>query len=218
MIKLCIFDMDGTLVNTIDTIAHFANTTLEHFGIEAIPTETYKTLVGNGSRVLVERMLAFRNASPDNIDEIHKWYMNVYDNDFMYLTELYPGISEMIAELKKNGVKTAILSNKDDATAKKVAEQLFEEGAVDSCLGARPGVALKPDPQAVFEIMETFGVKPEECLYIGDTATDISTAKNAGLFSIGVLWGFRDEAELKNAGADIIIDDAMKIADYAKNK
>lgn len=216
MIKLCIFDMDGTLVNTINTLSYFGNTTLENFGIEAIPTEQYKVMVGNGSRVLIERMLNFRNAGLDNIDEIHKWYMNKYDNDFMYLTELYDGIPEMLAELKASGVKTAILSNKDDITAKKVAEQLFAEGAIDLCLGARPGVPLKPEPDAVFEIMESFGVKPEECLYIGDTATDIQTAKNAGLFSIGVLWGFRSEEELRGAGADVITNDAMKIAELAK--
>lgn len=213
--KLCIFDMDGTLVNTIDTIAYFGNTTLENFGIEAIPTENYKTLVGNGSRVLIERMLDFRGVKPENIDEIHKWYMNKYDNDFMYLTRAYDGIIPMLRALKDAGIKTAILSNKDDVTAKKVSDELFDVGLIDLCLGARPGKALKPDPESVLEIIDTFKVEKAECLYIGDTATDIQTAKNAGLYSIGVLWGFRDEAELKGAGADVIISDPMKIAEIA---
>lgn len=217
MIKLCIFDMDGTLVNTIDTIAYFGNTTLENFGIEPIPTENYKTLVGNGSRVLIERMLKFRDAEPDNIDEIHRWYMNKYDNDFMYLTCAYDGIIPMLKALKDAGIKTAILSNKDDVTAKKVSDELFEAELIDLCLGAREGKALKPDPESVFEIIEDFGVAHSECIYIGDTATDIETAKNAGLYSIGVLWGFRDETELRNAGADKIISDPMEIADFAKN-
>ncbi len=218
MIKLCIFDMDGTLVNTIDTIAYFGNTTLENFGIESIPTENYKRLVGNGSRVLIERMLDFRDVQADNIDEIHQWYMNKYDNDFMYLTCAYDGIIPMLKELKDAGIKTAILSNKDDVTAKKVAFELFEDGLIDLCLGAREGKALKPDPESVFEIVENFGVARAECIYIGDTATDIETAKNAGLYSIGVLWGFRDEEELRNAGADMIISDPMDIAETAKNK
>ena len=213
--KLCIFDMDGTLVNTIDTIAYFGNTTLENFGIEPIPTDNYKTLVGNGSRVLIERMLDFRGVKPDNIDEIHKWYMNKYDNDFMYLTRAYDGIIPMLKALKDAGIKTAILSNKDDVTAKKVSDELFEAGLIDLCLGARPGKALKPDPESVLEIIENFGVEKSECLYIGDTATDIQTAKNAGLYSIGVLWGFRDEAELRGAGADVIISEPMKIAEIA---
>ncbi len=217
MIKLCIFDMDGTLVNTIDTIAYFGNTTLENFGIEPIPTENYKTLVGNGSRVLIERMLKFRDAEPDNIDEIHRWYMHKYDNDFMYLTRAYDGIIPMLRALKEAGVKTAILSNKDDITAKKVSDELFENGLIDLCLGAREGKALKPDPESVFEIVDDFGVARSECIYIGDTATDIETAKNAGLYSVGVLWGFRDEEELRNAGADKIISNPMEITEFAKN-
>jgi phosphoglycolate phosphatase len=211
MIKLCIFDMDGTLVNTIDTIAHFGNTTLEHFGIEGIPTENYKTLVGNGSRVLIERMLELRKAKIESVDEIHKWYMNAYDNDFLYLTAPYAGIVEMLNEIKAKGISTAVLSNKDHQTAGKVSDELFDEGLIDLCVGARPGVALKPEPDAVFEIIEHFGVKKEECLYIGDTATDIKTAKNAGLYSIGVLWGFRDETELRSAGADVIVSNPIEI-------
>ena len=218
MIKLCIFDMDGTLVNTIDTIAYFGNMTLEKYGIEAIPTEEYKTLVGNGSRVLIERMLKFRETEIENCDEIHKSYMNAYNDDFMYLTEAYDGIVPMLLKLKEMGIKTAILSNKDDVTAKKVAEDLFEDGLIDLCLGAREGKALKPDPESVFEIVEDFGVARFECLYIGDTATDIETAKNAGLHSVGVLWGFRDEAELRMAGADTIVSDPMEIAKFAEQK
>ena len=218
MVKLCIFDMDGTLVDTIDTIAYFGNMTLQNFGIETIPTEKYKTLVGNGSRVLIERMLESCGVETDNIDEIHQWYMNKYDNDFMYLTKVYDGIIPMLKRLKEQGIKTAILSNKDDLTAKKVAVDLFEEGLIDLCLGAREGKALKPDPESVFEIVEDFGVARAECLYIGDTATDIETAKNAGLYSVGVLWGFRDEEELRGAGADMIVDDPAKIAEFVERK
>ncbi len=218
MIKLCIFDMDGTLVDTLDTIAYFGNTTLEKFDIEPIPTEEYKLLVGNGSRVLIERMLEFRGVQLDDCSEIHKSYMDAYDKDFMYLTEAYDGVIPMLRKLKELGVKTAILSNKDDATAKKVSEDLFETGLIDLCLGAREGKALKPDPESVFEIVEDFGVARNECIYVGDTATDIETAKNAGLYSIGVLWGFRDEAELRSAGADTIVSGAMEIANFVEYK
>lgn len=218
MVKLCIFDMDGTLVDTIETIAHFGNAALEHFGIEPIPVRNYKTLVGNGSRVLLERMLDFRGVGLDKCDDIHKWYMNAYDNDFMYLTKPYDGIIPMLQELKSLGIKTAILSNKDDTTAKKVSDDLFGNELIDLCLGARPGKALKPNPESVQEIIERFGVENSECLYIGDTATDMETAKNAGLYSIGVLWGFRDETELRGAGADVIISEPAKIVEIAKGK
>ena len=213
--KLCIFDMDGTLVNTIDTIAYFGNTTLENFGFDTIPTDEYKLMIGNGSRVLIERMLNFVQASAENVDEIHKWYRDKYDSDFMYLKRVYDGIISMLNTLKDEGIKTAILSNKDDKTAKLVAEALFDDGLIDLCLGARKGKALKPDPSSVFEIIEEFGVEKEECLYIGDTATDIMTAKNADVFSIGVLWGFRSEKELRDAGADAIVSDPVEIAEIA---
>lgn len=216
MTKLCIFDMDGTLVNTIDTIAHFGNTALKKFGLDAIPTNDYKLMVGNGSDVLIKRMLTKIDADEGMHKAVHTHYVDIYDKDFMYLTEPYDGVTDMLRALKKSGVKTAVLSNKDDSTAKKVAKELFEEGLIDLCLGARDGIALKPDPQAVFEIMEHFEVSADECLYIGDTATDIKTAKNAGLYSIGVLWGFRDEEELRTAGADMIISDAMDIVEKAK--
>ena len=121
----------------------------------------------------------------------------------------------MLKELKRRGVSVAVLSNKDDQTAKKVANELFEDGLIDLCLGARPGVPLKPEPDAVFEIMKHFGVSADECLYIGDTGTDMKTAKNAGLYAIGVLWGFRSEEEIRENGADVIINDAMKIAKIA---
>lgn len=215
MTKLCIFDMDGTLVNTIDTIAHFANRALKHFGLDEILVDDYKLLVGNGSDVLVHRMLEKLGVDGDIHKDLHPYYVDIYDKDFMYLTAPYDGIIDMLKGLKEAGIKTAIISNKDDGTAKKVADELFEEGLVDLCLGARAGVALKPDPQGVFEIMDYFGVNAEECLYIGDTATDIQTAKNAGLYSIGVLWGFRDEKELRVAGADMIISDAMDIVKKA---
>ena len=218
MIKLCIFDMDGTLVNTIDTIAHFGNTALKKFGLDSIPVDEYKLMVGNGSDVLIQRMLKRLGADEGLQKAVHPYYVDIYDKDFMYLTAPYDGITDMLGKVKECGAKTAILSNKDDSTAKKVSDELFEKGLVDLCLGARPGVALKPDPQAVFEIIEKFGVEKDECLYIGDTATDIKTAKNAGLYSIGVLWGFRDEEELRTAGADVIISDPAEIVEIVKSK
>ena len=215
MKKLCIFDMDGTLVNTIDTISHFANTALNKFGYDSIPTDTYKVLVGNGSDILVQRMLKTLGKESDDHRELHSYYVDIYDKDFMYLTAPYDGIIDMLKELKRRGVSVAVLSNKDDQTAKKVANELFEDGLIDLCLGARPGVPLKPEPDAVFEIMKYFGVSADECLYIGDTGTDMKTAKNAGLYAIGVLWGFRSEEEIRENGADVIINDAMKIAKIA---
>jgi len=215
MIKACIFDLDGTLLDTLRTIAHFGNKALKNFGIEEIPVEDYKILVGNGSKVLIKRMLKARGESEERYPEIHKWYMNEYESDFMYLTKAYDGIIPMLEKLKELGIKTAILSNKDDSTVKKVTEELLPEGIVDVCLGARQDKPLKPEPDSVFEIVEELGVARGECLYIGDTATDIETAKNAGICSVGVLWGFRSEEELRAAGADIIVSSPSEIVDAA---
>lgn len=216
MIKLCIFDMDGTVVNTINSIAYFANNALAKYGFEKIPTDRYKTLVGNGADVLVRRMLELVGGSEADFADVSREYNTTYDNDFMYLTDAYDGVIDMLKQLKAMGIKTAILSNKPDVTAKKVSDTLFGDELIDLCFGARDGKALKPDPESVFEIMDIFGVTPAECLYIGDTATDIKTAKNAELFSIGVLWGFRDETELRGAGADSIISNPCEIVQIAE--
>lgn len=216
MLKLCLFDMDGTLVDTIKSIAYFANNALNKYGLPSIDVERYKLLVGNGARVLVERMIKEVDGTQEQFEKVLPEYNTTYDNDFLYLTEAYEGVCEMLSELKKLGVKTAILSNKPDSTAKKVAEALFEEGLIDVCYGGRDGIALKPDPEGVFAILKEFGVEKNECLYIGDTATDIKTAKNAGLTNIGVLWGFRDRDELERAGADHIIAKPREIMDIAK--
>lgn len=216
MTKLCIFDMDGTLVNTIDTIAHFGNTALLHFGLGTFPTDAYKLMVGNGSEKLIQNMLKGLGKEDMDYKEVHSYYFDIYDKDFMYLTRAYDGVVDLLKKLKEKGIKTAILSNKDDVTAKKVAKDLFEEGLIDLCIGGREGIPLKPAPDAVFEIMKHFDAKENECIYVGDTATDIKTAKNANLYSVGVLWGFRDEKELKEAGADVIISDPMEIIDLLK--
>ena len=144
-------------------------------------------------------------------------YNESYDNDFLYLTKAYDGCVEMLGALKEMGVKTAILSNKPDSTAKKVSDALFENGLIDVCYGGRDGIALKPDPAGVFEILKEFGVEKGEVLYVGDTATDIKTAKNAELTNIGVLWGFRDRNELEGAGADYIIEHPSEIVTIAQN-
>lgn len=218
MLKLCIFDMDGTVLNTINSIAYFANGALNKFGLPSIPTDRYKLLVGDGARVLVERMIKEVNGSDADVEKVLPEYNTNYDNDFLYLTEAYEGILDMLRDLKELGIKTAILTNKPDETAQKVCEEIFSGDLVDLCIGGRAGVPLKPAPDGVFEILEHFGVSKEECLYIGDTATDIKTAKNAELTSIGVLWGFRGRNELEKAGADYIIETPAEVTLIAKEK
>lgn len=217
MIKACIFDMDGTTVNTINSIAHFANGALNKAGLPSIDTEKYKILVGNGAKTLVERMLETVGADMKYFDSVYPEYNTTYDNDFLYLTEPYEGILDMLKALKSMGIKIAILSNKPHITAQKVSDALFGDSLIDICCGAKEGIPLKPAPDGVYGIMKEFNAKNNECLYIGDTSTDMKTGKSAGLFTVGVLWGFRDRKELESSGADAIIAHPSALIDIARS-
>ena len=213
MIKACIFDMDGTVVNTINSIAYFANNALNSAGISSIDTEEYKYMVGNGAKTLVERMINKAGADKSLFNQVFTKYSNDYDNDFLYLTEPYEGIIDMLRAIKEKGIITTILSNKPHRTAIKVSEALFGSKLIDKCYGARDGIALKPDPAGVFEIMNELNLKKEECLYIGDTSTDMKTGKGAGIYTVGVSWGFRERAELEDNGADVIVSHPLELLD-----
>ncbi len=215
MNKAIIFDLDGTLSNTIDTIAYFCNLTLEHFGFEPIETEKYKYLVGDGAKVLVERMLKTTGAPAEKFDEVFPFYVEAYDKDFMFLTRPYDGITQMLDTLKTKGIKTAVLTNKPHATACKIIEDLFGDRIL-LCRGVKDDGVCKPAPDGVYEILETFGLDKDDVLYVGDSGTDMQTGKNAGLFTIGVSWGFRKRDELEENGADAIIDKPAELLNFVK--
>lgn len=217
MIKACIFDMDGTVADTITTISYFANKALNKAGFPSIDTEKYKVLVGDGAKVLIKRALDTVGAGQDCFDEVLKDYNSTYNADFLYLTKPYDGILDMISKLNEMGIKVAIFSNKPHETAIQVSGALFPEGSIDICYGAREGVKLKPDPEGVYEILEKLGIEPEECLYIGDTGTDMITGKAAALYTIGVLWGFRGREELEENGADVIVKRPAEIIDIVNS-
>ena len=210
MIKACIFDMDGTTVNTINSISHFANSALKKYNLPSIDTKKYKILVGDGARVLVKRMIETVGGTDSDFENVLTEYNTTYDNDFMYLTKAYDGILDLLDSLNAKGVKTAILSNKPHETAIKVSNTLFGD-KIKICHGARASVPLKPDPSGVFELLDLLGVEKDECLYIGDTATDMKTGKSSGLYTVGVLWGFRGRDELENSGADVIISQPCEL-------
>ena len=196
MKKLCIFDLDGTLLDTLPTISYYCNLSLREFGLPEIEEEKYKYLAGNGAKVLIERMLDEVGADREEyFDKVYKFYNREYDKNVSYLTKPFDGVPEMLAGLKTLGIDTAVISNKPDFAAVNVVK-LFLGELVDIAHGGREGIPLKPAPDGVFEIMEEAGVTADECIYVGDTGTDMETGKNSGIFSIGVLWGFRKEDEL----------------------
>lgn len=206
MKKAVIFDLDGTLLNTLDSIAYYANATLVKYGFEPIETERYKLLTGNGARVLMTRMLRERNCTdPELLEKMLYDYNKIYDENFLYLTRPYDGVPEMLSALREKGLKTAVISNKPHSTTSQVVSALLGS-LLDVVFGGREGVPLKPDPTAVFEIMDILKVNKDDVLYVGDTGTDMETGKRAGLIRIGCTWGFRDKDELMRSGADFIID------------
>ncbi|MBQ6558753.1 MAG: HAD family hydrolase [Clostridia bacterium] len=213
-IKAVIFDLDGTLTNTLNAIAHFGNLALTTYGLPPIATEDYKYHVGDGRDKLIHRMLAVTDSDNEEMyQKVGAVYDENYEKDFLYDTDAYDGIRELIAELKTRGIKIAVCTNKPDNVAHFVVETIFGKGTFDIISGVKKGGATKPDPKAALQIADAFGLEPRECLFMGDTNVDIRTAVNADMNSVGVLWGFRDEAELKEAGAEHIIKKPSEILD-----
>jgi len=213
MKKLCVFDLDGTLMNTIPAISHFGNSALKKFGFPEIEPDRYKLLVGNGRDLLIHRMLKESgNDTEDNYNNVGKAYDTAYEADPLYKTAPYDGVLDLLDTLKEKGFTLAVLSNKPDNVTQDVV-RLFFGDRFDVIAGQKKGIAPKPDPAGVFAILNELNMTAEEAYFIGDTYVDISTGKNAGIESIGVLWGFRDRDELEGAGADHIVAHASEILD-----
>lgn len=210
--KAYIFDLDGTLVDTLGSISYFANRALEKYGFQPIDREKYRYLVGNGAKKLVWRMLRENGSErQEDFDRVLPYYNQSYDDAPTYLAEPYPGIRELLSDLKRSGIRLGVLSNKPHSTTCQIIDALFEKGTFDIVYGQREGVPLKPDPTALLEMLRQLGAAPEECVYCGDTATDMQTGKAAGTFTVGVLWGFRDREELLKNHADAIVSSAGEL-------
>lgn len=217
MIKLCVFDLDGTIADTITTIAYYSNNALKEYNLPEIEKERYKVLVGDGAVTLVERMMKEVSCDDDNVfNKVYTKYIEDYDKDFMYLTEVYEGVTELIDSLKKQGIKIAVLTNKPEFTALKVIDILLGD-RVDLCIGNTEDRPKKPDPTALFEILDKFGVSGDECLYIGDTSTDMKTGNGGKCHTVGVLWGFRGREELEENNAEYIIEKPDEILEIVES-
>lgn len=218
MIKAAIFDFDGTLSDTIHSIQYFANKTLEKYNLATADTDKFKQFVGDGAKILIQRLLKNAGAAPEGAlaEKILKEYNESYDNNPLYLVRPYDGICEMLNSLSDMGIKTAVISNKPHATVCKTTYGIFDKSHFAAVYGQREGIPIKPDPTSVNMIMNELNVTADECIYIGDTSTDMQTGINAGIFTIGVLWGFRDRNDLK--AADLIVEHPCEITAFARRK
>ena len=205
--KACIFDLDGTLTNTLESMTYSVNLTLEEMGLSKITKDQCRLFVGNGARVLIEKSLkAAGDTDASRIEEGMEIYGRIFDRNCTYHVTPYEGIPEMLKALKDKGIQLAVLSNKPDRQTVKVVKAIFGEELFDYAQGQKEGIRRKPEPDGVWYLMEQMHVSKEECLYIGDSEVDAATGRNAGLKTRGVLWGFRDRKTLETAGVDDLID------------
>ena len=207
MKKLCIFDLDGTLLYTLDSLATPTNRVLAHFGLPPQPTEAYKTFVGDGLKNEMKRaLIASGDQQASFLDEAFPMVKKLFDADPLYHVVPYDGMPETLNALKEQGIKLAVFSNKPHNAAIEVVENMFGKGVFDCIQGQTDDTPIKPDPTGALNIINKLGVRAEECCYFGDSNTDMMTGKNAGFMTVGVSWGYRSVEELSEYGADRIID------------
>ena len=212
MFRLCIFFLDGTLTDTLDSLTYSVNLTLEEMGYPALERSKCRAFVGNGSRVLIEKALkASGDTTLSRIEEGMEVYDRVFDANCTYHVTPYDRIVELLQALKEKGMKLTVLSNKPHRQAVHVVEEVFGKEMFDWVQGQQEGIPRKPDPYAAIQIAEKFGVKPEECVYIGDSEVDVATGTAARMKTLGVTWGFRSVEQLKEAGATILLDRPVQI-------
>ena len=210
--KAAIFDLDGTLVNSLDDLADSANATLHVHGFPVHGVEAYRRFVGDGTRKLMERILPQENAEDTIfVEQFMSEYKDCYARNLLQKTKPYDGIMEMLEELRRRGIPMAVCTNKHQSAAEMIVKTLFPHGIFQEIIGDQEGLPRKPDPQKVLRIMRNFGVTGKQTAYFGDTDVDMDTARNAGTFAVGVLWGFRPKEELIAHGADLLLSHPMEL-------
>ncbi|HOV25597.1 MAG TPA: HAD family hydrolase [Pseudobacteroides sp.] len=209
--KAVIFDLDGTLLDTIKDIAQSMNYALQKNRLHVYTIEEYKYLVGEGVYNLAKKALPEHLQNEETINLIVAQMKEHYEKHWADNTVLYEGIPELLDYLTSKGYKMSILSNKPHAFTKKIAHKLLDKWHFDVIFGERKPIPVKPDPTGALEIASIMKIEPRDFLYLGDSSVDMYTANNAGMFAVGVTWGFRKKDELLNSGAKLIIDYPMEI-------
>lgn len=211
MYKLAVFDMDGTILDTLEDLKDSTNFALEKCGYPVRTYDEVRRFVGNGIRKLIERAVP-EGLTTEQIDRVHEVFTEHYKVHCADTTKAYDGIKPLLEKLRASGVKTAVVSNKADYGVQELCKEYFD-GLFDYAVGEREGIRRKPAPDAVNEALRVLGIDKSEAVYIGDSDVDFETAKNAELPCISVLWGFRDEEFLREKGATLFVHDPAEIYD-----
>lgn len=205
-IQAVLFDLDGTLLDTLDDLADSMNRVLTRHGLPTHPADDYRHFVGEGARVLAARVIPAEVLTNDLADQIHAEYLDEYGANWNARTKPYPGMIEMLHALLDRKLRLAVLSNKPHEFTVPVIGTLLPGIPFEAVYGHRPEFARKPDPATALLVAEEMNLPPEAFAYVGDTATDMETARAAAMYPVGVLWGFRDHEELAHSGAAAIIN------------
>lgn len=213
--KTLIFDLDGTLLNSIEDIAICMNEVLKNLNLKTYEISKYKYFVGHGIDILVENVLS-NQGNLSLKDEVSKRFKELYDDNLQVNTKPYEGIIELLDELVKMNCNLAVLSNKPDLMTKKYVKTIFKDYPFLEVHGQKADIPKKPHPIGAINIANSLNIPCEDIYFVGDTMVDMQTAKSANMKSIGVLWGFRDETELKENGADFIVEHPLDILKIIK--
>ena len=205
-----IFDLDGTLIDSLDDLADSMNGVLSQFRFPQHDLIAYKSFIGRGIRNLVKAALPENRRNEETLDKCYKLMLEIYAENCIDKTKPYPGILELLDELKSRHLKLAVFSNKADALTKKIVPSLLP-GYFDEVMGLILEANRKPNPAGAWDICKKWSLAPKEIIYVGDSNVDMQTAQNAGMFGVGVLWGYRDGQELMANGAELVIRQPLEL-------
>jgi phosphoglycolate phosphatase len=209
-----LFDLDGTLLNTLDELGIITNKVIENNGFKPHPLDAYRYFVGEGAETLIRNALGESGTDNDLVRKCLSEFLGIYRETCGEQSRLYDGIIDLLSRLTGKGIRLAVLSNKPHDLTLKNIEIFMKDVPFDVVFGQREGVPKKPDPQAALEIAGKMGINPDRFLYLGDTSIDMRTAVSAGMHPVGVLWGFRGEDELRSSGAKAIIDKPQDVLTF----
>lgn len=215
MYSFVVFDLDGTLLNTLPDIAGAMNRVLKRNGLPGHPEESYKIFTGNGAKMLTLRALGGRG---DLLNKVYPEYLSEYAPHSREMTRPYEGVPQMLKALQARGIQLIVYSNKDDSDTKSVVSHYFADIPFARVVGSLPGVPLKPDPTALNRIMNELNLMPENGLYLGDTVMDMQCAKAARIYAVAALWGFQSEEVLQGEDPDRLIREPGEMLEIATER